>query len=76
MSVSVVLLSLSNPQGYPEEEVHAMLDSECGSELRERREAALKLCVQARQYLEHQASAATDTVVCCGLADRTLALYT
>ncbi len=42
------------PQGYTEEEARALLDQDCGSELRARRQEALKLCAQTKKYLEWQ----------------------
>ena len=41
-------------RGYPEEECLVLLDTECGSVVRARREAALKLLEDASKYLDWQ----------------------
>jgi hypothetical protein len=45
-------------QGYPEAEARELVDSECGSVLRERRAAALEVITQARKFLEWQVGVA------------------
>jgi len=59
---SCLLLRIT--QGYPDEEVHAMLEERCASVLRARRDAAAALIAHTRRFLDGQVGAPGGVRVC------------